>query len=49
LDIDHGGIAVIFAKKQEKIYYLKKIISRNNFEKKEKNLGVGQKNGINYA
>jgi hypothetical protein len=25
------------------------IVKRNNFEKKEKNLGVGQKNEINYG
>jgi len=35
LDKDPGGIAVIFAKKQEKVW--KKIISkRNNLKKKEK-------------
>jgi hypothetical protein len=37
LDIDPGGIVVIFAKKQEKI------------EKKGKNLGVGQTYEIKYA
>ena len=48
MDIDLGGIVVIFAKKQEKIW--KKIISkRNNFEKKEKKTGVVQKYEINYA
>jgi hypothetical protein len=48
LDIEPGGVVVIFAKKQEKIW--KKIISeRNNFEKKEKSLGVGQKYEISYA
>jgi hypothetical protein len=47
LDIDPGGVLVIFAKEQEKIW---KIISfGNNFEEKEKNLGLGQKYEINYA
>jgi hypothetical protein len=38
LDIDPGGIVVIFAKKQEKKLSPKKII-----KKKEKNLMAGQK------
>ena len=37
LDIDSGGMAVIFVKKQEKIIF-KEIILKNG-----KNLGVGQK------
>jgi hypothetical protein len=38
-----------FRKKAGKNLEKKIIVKRNNFEKKEKNLGVGQKNEINYG
>jgi hypothetical protein len=48
LDIDPGGIVVIFAKKREKIW-TKKLFPKEIIKKKGKQLEVGQKYEINYA